>query len=45
MSRTINPAEISNEALSAGEQKHNNEWRDGELSTDGEVNAIALAAT
>lgn len=44
MSRTLNPDEMSNEALAAGEQKHNSEWRDGsDLAHADQV--VALAAT
>lgn len=43
MSHAVDTRNLSNEALAAGEQKHNNEWRDG--TPTGENNAIALAAT
>lgn len=44
MSRTVNPDNMSNEALAAGEQKHNNEWRDGPDYAPAD-NVVALAAS
>jgi hypothetical protein len=39
----MKPSSISNEAVEAAEQKHNQEWRDG--SVDDTHQMVALAAT